>query len=66
MSAKDERIGFRVSGDIKTALVQIAKKESRSVAQICDLFLKGGINEYEKEGAAYIHRLLVRPKEKSR
>ena len=66
MSAKDERIGFRVSGEVKTALLQIAKKEGRSVAQICELFLRGGINEYEKEGDSYLHRLLVRPKEKSR
>ena len=66
MSAKDERIGFRVSGEVKTALLQIAKKEGRSVAQICELFLRGGINEYEKEGAAYVHRLLARSKEKSK
>jgi hypothetical protein len=66
MSPKDERIGFRVSGEVKTALLQIAKKEGRSVAQICELFLKGGINEYEKDGSGYIHRLLARSKEKSK
>ncbi len=66
MTAKDERIGFRVSSEVKTALLQIAKKEGRSLAQICELFLRGGINEYEEEGASYLHRLLVRPKEKNR
>jgi hypothetical protein len=66
MTAKDERIGFRVSGEVKAALLQIARKEGRSLAQICELFLRGGINEYEKEGVSYLHRLLVRPKEKSR
>jgi hypothetical protein len=66
MSAKDERIGFRVSGEIKTALSQIARKEGRSVAQICELFLRGGIGEYEKDGPAYVHRLLARSKEKSK
>jgi hypothetical protein len=64
MSPKDERIGFRVSREVKTALLQVAKKEGRSVAQICELFLRGGVNEYEKEGAVYIHRLLTRSKEK--
>ena len=64
MAAKNERIGFRVSSGIKTVLSQIAKKEGRSVAQICDLFLRGGINEYEKEGGSYIHRLLGRSKDK--
>lgn len=66
MTAKDERIGFRVSGEAKAALLQIARKEGRSLAQICELLLRGGVNEYEKEGASYLHRLLVRPKEKSR
>jgi hypothetical protein len=63
MTAKDERIGFRVSSQIKGALLQIAKKEGRSLAQICELLLGGGIHEYEKEGSRYLHRLLVRPKE---
>jgi hypothetical protein len=66
MSVKDERIGFRVNADVKTALLQIARKEGRSVAQICELFLRGGISEYEKDGAAYVHRLLARVKEKSK
>ena len=63
-SAKDERIGFRVDGEIKTALLQIARKEGRSVAQICELFLRGGISEYDKDGPVYVHRLLARSKEK--
>jgi hypothetical protein len=66
MTAKDERIGFRVSSEIKVALLQIARKEGRSLAQVCELLLRGGINEYEKEGSSYLHRLLVRPKEKGR
>lgn len=65
MTTKDERIGFRVSSEMKTALLQIAKKEDRSLAQICELFLNGGIKEYEKEGASYIRRLLLRPKRAS-
>ena len=66
MSAKEERIGFRVSGEVKAALLQIARKEGRSVAQICELFLRGGISEYEKDGSAYLHRLLAKSKEKSK
>jgi hypothetical protein len=46
--------------------LQIARKEGRSVAQICELFLRGGISEYEKDGAAYVHRLLARSKERSK
>lgn len=66
MTAKNERIGLRVSGEVKGALLQIARKEGRSLAQVCELFLRGGVNEYEKEGSSYLHRLLVRSKDKSR
>jgi hypothetical protein len=66
MTPKDERIGFRVSAEIKTALLHIARKEGRSLAQVCELLLRGGINEYEKEGSGYLNRLLIRPKEKGR
>ena len=66
MTAKDERIGFRVSSEIKVALSQIAKKEGRSLAQICELLLRGGISEYEREGSKYLHRFVERSKEKSR
>lgn len=66
MTAKNERIGFRVSGDVKAALSQIAKKEGRSLAQICELFLRGGIHEYEREGSRYLQLLVARPKEKGR
>lgn len=64
MTAKDERIGFRIASEVKAALVQIAKKEGRSLAQVCELLLKGGIHEYEKEGSKYLQRLIPRPKDK--
>jgi hypothetical protein len=66
MTAKDERIGFRVSSEIKTALLHIARKEGRSLAQVCEVLLRGGIHEYDKEGSPYIQRLLIRAKEKGR
>jgi hypothetical protein len=64
MTTKDERIGLRVSGEVKNALAQIARKEGRSLAQVCELFLRGGISEYEREGSTYLHRLLLRAKDK--
>jgi hypothetical protein len=66
MTAKDERIGFRVSSEIKVALSQIAKKEGRSLAQVCELLLKGGIHEYEREGTRYLHRFVGKSKEKGK
>lgn len=64
MTAKDERIGFRVPSDIKSALVEIAKREGRSLAQICELLLRGGIQAYEREGSKYLHRFLEKHKGK--
>jgi hypothetical protein len=64
MTAKDERIGFRVASVVKVALSQIAKKEGRSLAQVCELLLRGGIHEYEREGSKYLQRLVARPREK--
>jgi hypothetical protein len=66
MTAKDERIGFRVSSEIKAALSHIAKKEGRSLAQVCELLLRGGIHEYEREGSRYLNRLVARPNEKDK
>jgi hypothetical protein len=66
MTAKDERIGFRVSSEIKGAVLQIAKKEGRSLAQVCELLLRGGIHEYEREGSRYLHRFVDKPKEKGK
>jgi hypothetical protein len=66
MTVKDEQIGFRVSSEIKAALLEIAKKEGRSLAQVCELILKGGIHEYEREGSRYLHRFVERPKERGK
>jgi hypothetical protein len=66
MATKDERIGVRVPKEIKVALQNISKKEGRSLAQVCELLLKGGIGEYEREGPDYLRRLLTRPRDKSR
>jgi hypothetical protein len=66
MATKDERIGVRVPNEIKVALQSIAKKEGRSLAQICELLLKGGIVEYERDGPEYFRRILTRPRDKSR
>jgi hypothetical protein len=58
MMKKDERIGLRASAEMKRTLLQIARKEGRSLAQICELFFRGGIAAYKREGAKYLQRLL--------
>lgn len=56
---KDERVGVRIPSELKKALVQIAKKEGRSLAQVCELFLKGGVSSYKEEGPKYLQRLVT-------
>jgi hypothetical protein len=60
MVMKDERIGLRLPREVKVELQNIAKKEGRSLAQVCELLLKGGILEYERVGPDYLRRLLAR------
>jgi hypothetical protein len=55
---KDERIGFRVPTELKNVIFQIAKKEGRSLAQVCEIFLRGGISAYRKQGSKYMKRFV--------
>jgi predicted HicB family RNase H-like nuclease len=57
---KEDRIGVRVSGELKKSLSQIAKSEDRSLAQVCELFLRDGVSSYKEYGAKFFLRLLSR------
>jgi hypothetical protein len=59
---KDETIGIRVPAELKRALIQIARKEGRSLAQLCEILLRGSAALYKEEGPAYLQRLLFRQK----
>ncbi len=43
---KDTRITFRVNSELKKQIEAIAAEEGRSVAQICEAFLRRGSSEY--------------------
>jgi hypothetical protein len=55
---RDARLSFRVRSELKTQLKEIAAQEGRSVAQLCEAFLKAGIEIYEKKGAEYLRALV--------
>jgi hypothetical protein len=59
---KDETIGIRVTAELKKSLLQIATKEGRSLAQLCEILLRGATASYKEEGHAYLQRLLSRQK----
>ena len=56
---KDTRLSFRVRSDLKKTLEAIAADEGRSVAQICEAFLKAGSESYKKEGNKFLQRFLA-------
>src|ERR1700693_2301235 len=58
MTTKDERIGIRVPSETKHSLLQIARKEGRSLSQVCEIFLRAEIHSYEKKGTKYLHRFI--------
>lgn len=62
---KEDRIGLRVPTELKRALAQIAKNEGRSLAQVCEILLRGGVYLYREEGSKYLQRLLSREKKES-
>ena len=57
---KDMRFTFRIGSDLKKDLETIAAREGRSVAQICDAFLKAGSETYREKGPKYLQRFLSR------
>jgi hypothetical protein len=63
--AKDQTIGIRVTAELKKALLQIATKEGRSLAQLCEILLRGAAASYKDEGHAYLHRLVSRLKKET-
>jgi hypothetical protein len=65
MSSKDSRLTFRIASDLKEKLESVAASEGRSVAQICESFLRAGLAGYKKEGTKYVQRFLSRHESES-
>jgi hypothetical protein len=62
---KDAPLAFRISTDLKRRLLKLAKQESRSLSQICEMLLKIGADEYDKDGHKYLQRVLLSKGEKN-
>jgi hypothetical protein len=58
---KDTQLTFRIRSDLKKELETIAAREGRSVAQICEAFLKAGSESYKRKGARFLQRFLAQP-----
>jgi hypothetical protein len=65
MLTKNEQLGFRVSADLKKELQTVAKREGRTLSQLCEILLAGGLETYKKEGSKYVQRMLSHYKKES-
>jgi hypothetical protein len=59
---KEDRIGVRVSVELKKALTQISKNEDRTLAQVCEIFLRDAVLSYKEDGPKFFQRLVARLK----
>lgn len=48
--------------ELRTELERIAQREERSISQICEVLLRGGVAGYQKEGSKYLQRFLAKQK----
>ncbi len=62
---KDAPLAFRIPAELKKRLQEIARREARSISQVCEMILTLGVEDYEKRGPQYLQRLLSREKRES-
>jgi Arc-like DNA binding domain len=62
---KDTQFTLRIPAELKKELQNISAHEGRSMAQICEAFLRAGSEGYKKEGAKFLRRFLGRQKSAS-
>jgi hypothetical protein len=60
---KNAPLAFRIPGELKKSLQQIANREARSMSQICEILLTIGTEAYDRDGSKYLHRYLGHNKE---
>lgn len=59
---KDSPLAFRIPAELKQELQQIADREVRSISQVCEILLRIGVDQYEKDGPKFLQRYLSRGK----
>ena len=59
---KDSALSFRLPRRLKTELEKVALSEGRSLAQVCEALLVGGLEIYKVQGTKYLQRIVSRQK----
>ena len=60
---KDAPVAFRIPADLKKKLQRLSNQEARSLSQICELLLRIGVEEYDREGHRYLQKVLAQARE---
>jgi len=56
-------LAFRIPAELKKKLQRLSKQEARSLSQICELLLRIGVEEYDREGHRYLQKVLAQTRE---
>ncbi len=59
---KDAALSFRISQRLKSELERVSLREGRSLSQVCEALLSGGLRSYRREGSKYLQQHLSRGK----
>jgi len=57
---KDTALSFRITKALKGELEKVSLNEGRSISQVCEALLNGGLESYKKEGSSYLQKLISR------
>ena len=57
---KETALSLRVTKGLKTELEKVALSEGRSISQVCEALLNGGLESYKKEGSPYLQQFIIR------
>jgi hypothetical protein len=57
---KDTQFTLRIPTSLRRELQEIADYERRSVAQICEAFMRAGSEGYKKQGSKFLQRFLTK------
>ena len=57
---KETALSLKVTKALRAELEKVAFNEGRSVSQVCEALLSGGLESYKKEGSPYLQRFISR------
>jgi predicted HicB family RNase H-like nuclease len=57
---KDAQFTLRIPASLRKELQDIANHERRSLAQICEAFLRAGSEHYKKQSSKFLQQFLTK------